>query len=149
MSMLLQVIRPRHIYDPHQAHLRGRRHHLGFRLQAHLRASLYGQRLRLRLMAMRRDFDGVLLLASLIDDPSQNPLRAAATVTVWNKRSIRESGIHSSYVVLSWINEHYPSNSLSRSNCQSRKVITEAGISRSSAKAEDMEPIVLDSMLRQ
>lgn len=54
--MLLQVIRPRHIYDPHQAHLRGRRHHLAFRLQAHLRASLYGQRLRLK--AMRRDFDG-------------------------------------------------------------------------------------------
>lgn len=29
---------------------------------------------------MRRDFDGVLLLASrlMIDDPSQNPLRAAA-----------------------------------------------------------------------
>lgn len=96
MSMLLQVIRPRHIYDPHQAHLRGRRHHLAFRLQAHLRASLFGQRLRLSLMAMRRDFDGVLLLASLIDDPSQNPLRAAATVTVWNKRSIRESGIRSS-----------------------------------------------------
>lgn len=94
--MLLQVIRPRHIYDPHQAHLRGRRHHLGFRLQAHLRASLYGQRLWLRFKAMRRDFDGVLLLASrlMIDDPSQNPLRAAATVTVWNNRSIRESGIH-------------------------------------------------------